>query len=225
MKKTAVVFAAIVAAVLSLSGIGQGAALAAPPKTALGGGSGILVLRGGNSAAACTVTAVGRPTSGQHRGQLIALTAGHCGNPGQQVLAESNPNRGPLGVISYSAADLDIAVIRLDPERVRPVRTVRGVTINRYSTKPISFPTIVCKEGRTTGNTCGVTWFSDGVGHFSQMCVVEGDSGSPVVVGDTLVGMVNAYYFVSCLGPETGTGMGPIIRRLNAIGYGGFKLA
>ncbi|MFZ2512155.1 MAG: serine protease [Gordonia sp. (in: high G+C Gram-positive bacteria)] len=223
MKKMAVVLAAIVATILSLT-VGVGSAQAAPPKTAIGGGSGILVLKGGNSAAACTVTAVGRPTSGPNQGQLIALTAGHCGRPGQSVLAESAQNRGVIGVFQQSWTDIDVGVIKLDSTRVRPVRTVGGVTIKRLNTTPITFPTIICKEGRTTGHTCGITWFSDSQAHFSQMCVIEGDSGSPVVVGDTLVGMVNAYYFVSCLGPETGTNMGTIIRRLNATGYNGFKV-
>ena len=222
MKKTGLVFAAVVAAILALSGIGLGTTQAAP-KTSLGGGSGILVLKGGNSAAACTVTTVGRPTSGPNRGKLIALTAGHCGKPGQRVLAEKAQNRGAIGTISQSYTDIDLAVIELDAAKVRPVSSVGGVTIKRISTKPVAFPTVICKEGRTTGHTCGVTWFSDGAAHFSQMCVIEGDSGSPVVVGNTLVGMVNAYYFVSCLGPETGTNMGTITKRLNRAGYNNFR--
>ncbi|MFM9376658.1 serine protease [Gordonia sp. VNK21] len=218
MKKMTVVFAAIVASVLALTGVGVGQTQAAP-KVAIGGGSGILVLKGGNSASACTVTTVGR----DDRGRLIAVTAGHCGVPGQSVLSERAQNRGVIGKVTRSASDIDVAVIELDANVVRPVRTVRGVTIKRISTKPVNFPTILCKEGRTTGHTCGVTWFSDGASHFSQMCVIEGDSGSPVVVGDTLVGMVNAYYFVSCIGPETGTSMGPILKRLARWGYTGFK--
>lgn len=219
MKKTAVIFAAIVAAILAFTGIGQGTAQAAP-MTALGGGSGILIPKGGNNAAACTVTAVGQSSQG-----LIALTAGHCGVAGQTVLSEKYPNRGSIGTITVSDKKLDVAIIKLDAAKVRPVSTVGGVTIKRISTKPIAFPTIICKQGRTTGNTCGITYFSEGGAHFSQMCVIEGDSGSPVVVGTTLVGMVNAYYFVSCLGPETGTNMGPIMSLLNARGYHNFKVA
>ncbi len=224
MKRTALVFAAVIAAILGLVAVGIGNAEAAP-KVNVGGGSGILTLRGGNSASACTVTAVGRPTSGAHKGRLIALTAGHCGRPGQVVLSERSPNRGPIGRFAAVNDNIDIGVIHLDAAKVRPVRTVRGVTIRSIDTRPVNFPTIVCKDGRTTGHTCGVTWFSDGVSHFSQMCVVEGDSGSPVVVGNRLVGMVNAYYFVSCIGPETGTNMGVIMKQLNRWGYGGFRVA
>nr|WP_040517412.1 trypsin-like serine protease [Gordonia neofelifaecis] len=219
MKKLTVLLAVVAAGLLSLVGLGTADAA---PKVPLGGGSGILVLKGGNSAAACTVTTVGRPTSGARKGQLIAVTAGHCGKPGQRVFSENFQSRGQIGTIVYSASDIDVAVIALN-SNVAPTRTVRGVTIRKVNTAPVQFPTILCKEGRTTGNTCGVTWFSDGDSHFSQMCVIEGDSGSPVVVGDQLVGMVNAYYFVSCLGPETGTNAKTILNRLNKIGYNNFK--
>ena len=60
--------------------------------------------------------------------------------------------------------------------------------------------------------------------HFSQICVIEGDSGSPVVVGDRLVGMVNAYYFVGCIGPETGTNIGPVLDYVKSTRYKGFSL-
>ncbi|MGY2063763.1 serine protease, partial [Nocardia gipuzkoensis] len=53
---------------------------------------------------------------------------------------------------------------------------------------------------------------------WSQMCVVEGDSGAPVVVGTTLVGMVNAYLAVACFGPEVGTNMDIITADMNARG-------
>ncbi|MBM7366436.1 hypothetical protein JOC45_001122 [Gordonia hydrophobica] len=219
MKKLTVLIAVIAAGLLSLVGVGIADAA---PKVPLGGGSGILVLQGGNKAAACTVTTVGRPKSGKHAGELIAVTAGHCGKAGQDVLSESFQNRGKIGKIVYSASDIDIAVIKLN-SNVAPLRTVRGVTIRKINTTPIQFPTVLCKTGRTTGKTCGVTWFSDSSAHFSQVCVVEGDSGSPVVVGDQLVGMVNAYYFVSCLGPETGTNARTILNRLTKVGYGDFK--
>ena len=32
-----------------------------------------------------------------------------------------------------------------------------------------------------------------------------------MVVGDRLIGMVNAYYYVGCIGPETGTNIKPIL--------------
>lgn len=210
---------AILAATV-LTGWGVGTASAAPAKARVGGGSGILVLKGGNSASACTLATIGRSKTGK----LIGLTAGHCGQPGQKVYSETYQNRGPIGVVTYSADDLDLAVIEFDATKVVPLRTVHGVTIRSVDPRAAQFPTIACKEGRTSGNTCGLVWFSDDVSHFSQMCVIEGDSGSPVVVGDRLVGMVNAYYVTACLGPETGTNIEPILKRVRSLpAYGGFK--
>ncbi len=185
--------------------LGEQASRSRPPGEDLprGGGSGILVLKGGNSAAACTLTTIGRSKTGK----LIGITAGHCGTPpGQKVYSETFQDRGQAGTITYSASDLDMAIIEMDASRVVPLRTVRGVTIRSVDPpRPIGFPpTIACKEGRTTGNTCGIAWFSEGDVHLSQLCVIEGDSGSPVVVGDRLVGMVNAYYFLGCFGRRPG---------------------
>ncbi|GAA3693362.1 trypsin-like peptidase domain-containing protein [Gordonia hankookensis] len=218
MRKLTALLAVLAATVLA--GWGAGIAHAAPAKVYLGGGSGILVLKGGSSAAACTLTTIGKSNTGK----LIGITAGHCGKPGQKVYSETFQDRGQAGTITYSASDLDIAVIEFNPAKVVPLRTVRGVTIRSVDTRPLAFPTIACKEGRTTGNTCGISWFSDGDAHFSQMCVIEGDSGSPVVVGDRLVGMVNAYYFVGCIGPETGTNIGPVLKRIGSLPqYRGYR--
>ncbi|MDL9944119.1 serine protease [Gordonia sp. ABSL11-1] len=219
MRKLTALLAVLAAVVLT--GWGAGSAVAAPAKIYLGGGSGILVLKGGNSAAACTLTTIGKSKTNK----LIGITAGHCGDPGQKVYSETFQDRGQAGTITYSASDLDIAVIEFNPAKVVPLRTVRGVTIRSIDTKPLAFPAVACKQGRTTGNTCGISWFSDGNAHFSQMCVIEGDSGSPVVVGDRLVGMVNAYYFLACIGPETGTNMAPILKRVGSLPqYGGFRV-
>lgn len=211
---------AVLAATL-LAGWGAGSAVAAPAKIYLGGGSGILVAKGGTTASACTLTTIGKSKTGK----LIGITAGHCGKPGQRVFSETQQDRGQAGTITYSASDLDIAIVEFNAAKVTPLRTVRGLTIRSLDTRPVSFPTVSCKVGRTTDKTCGVNWFSDGDVHFSQMCVIEGDSGSPVVVGDRLVGMVNAYYFAACIGPETGTNIGPILKRVSSLPqYGGFRL-
>ncbi|MFT4128048.1 MAG: serine protease [Gordonia sp. (in: high G+C Gram-positive bacteria)] len=218
MKKKLTVLVAVLAATV-LTGLGGiGSATAAPAKAFIGGGSGILVLEGGNSASACTLTTIGHGNNGD----LMGITAGHCGKPGQLVVSETFSERGVIGKITHSNSRDDIALIKFNPSKVVPLRTVRGVTIRRIDTRPISFPTIACKQGRTTGSTCGLSWFSDGDVHFTQICVIEGDSGSPVVVGDRLVGMVNAYYFFGCVGPETGTNIGPILDYVKSTSYGGF---
>ncbi|MFI5778392.1 S1 family peptidase [Nocardia sp. NPDC051570] len=195
----------------ALLGTGAGVAHADPAPPVLGGGSGIIV----NNEFECTVTTVGRDGAGR----LVGLTAGHCGDAGAQVVAEQARGAGVIGHFVYSNHDLDYAVIQFDEGRIIPVNRVGNVTITGLGA-PASFPAIVCKEGRTTGNTCGIAWGDvfQTQETWTQMCVVEGDSGAPVVVGTTLVGMVNAYLAVACFGPEVGTNMTAIMGDMNARG-------
>ncbi|WP_446223674.1 S1 family peptidase [Nocardia sp. IBHARD005] len=194
----------------ALLGTGAATAQAGPP--VIGGGSGIVI----DNAFECTVTTVGYDGAGR----LVGLTAGHCGDAGATVTAEVDRGYGEIGRFVHSNSELDYAVIEFTPGRITPVNRIGNVTITGIG-GPAQFPTIVCKEGRTTGNTCGITWgdvFQTNTETWSQMCVVEGDSGAPVVVGSTLVGMVNAYLAVACFGPEVGTNMNSIMNDINARG-------
>ncbi|MFI9507486.1 serine protease [Nocardia sp. NPDC052566] len=195
----------------ALLGTGAGSAQAADGAV-IGGGSGIII----DEQFECTVTTVGFDGGGR----LVGLTAGHCGDPGAKVYAEAARGAGQIGRFVYSNHDLDYAIIEFDPGKVIPVNRIGNVTITGIG-GPAQFPMIVCKEGRTTGNTCGLAWgdvFQTNVETWSQMCVVEGDSGAPVVVGTTLVGMVNAYLALACFGPEVGTTMSAIMGDINARG-------
>lgn len=209
-KAASAVFAVAMSA--ALLGTGAGAAGAAPGGPVIGGGSGIVV----DDTFECTVTTVGHDGAGR----LVGLTAGHCGDPGAKVYAESDRGHGAIGTFVQSNHQLDYAVIQFDPSRMTPVNQVGNSAISNVGAPP-QFPNIVCKEGRTTGNTCGIAWgdvFDSKMETWSQICVVEGDSGAPVVVGSTLVGMVNAYLALACFGPEVGTNMTSIMDDLNASG-------
>ncbi|WP_431953744.1 S1 family peptidase [Nocardia lijiangensis] len=195
----------------ALLGTGAGPSAAAPGPV-IGGGSGIII----DNMFECTVTTVGHDSAGR----LVGLTAGHCGDAGAQVYSEADRGAGVIGRFVYSNSELDYAVIQFDPGAITPVNRIGNVTITGIG-GPAQFPMIVCKEGRTTGNTCGVAYgdlFGTNVETWSQMCVVEGDSGAPVVAGTTLVGMVNAYLAIACFGPEVGTNMSAIMNDLNARG-------
>ncbi|WP_336084570.1 S1 family peptidase [Nocardia sp. SSK8] len=199
----------------ALIGTGAGASHAQPGPPVLGGGSGIVI----DNMFQCTLTTVGHDGAGR----LVGLTAGHCGDAGAAVAAEVDPGYGQIGRFVYSDPELDYAVIEFTPGRIVPVNRIGNVTITGVGA-PAQFPNIVCKEGRTTGNTCGVAWgdvFQTNMETWSQMCVVEGDSGAPVVIGSTLVGMVNAYLAVACFGPEVGTHMNAIMNDMNARGAQG----
>ncbi|MGY0502390.1 S1 family peptidase [Nocardia sp. FBN12] len=210
--KLAKVANAAFAVALGAALLGTGAATAQAGPPVIGGGSGIVI----DNAFECTVTTVGHDGAGR----LVGLTAGHCGDAGATVSAEVDRGYGEIGRFAYSNNELDYAVIEFTPGRITPVNRIGNVSITGVG-GPAQFPTIVCKEGRTTGNTCGITWgdvFQTNTETWSQMCVVEGDSGAPVVVGSTLVGMVNAYLAMACIGPEVGTNMNSIMDDVNARG-------
>lgn len=186
-------------------------AAAAPAQAAMGGGTGIIV--GGD--AACTLTTIGHDAAGR----LVGLTAGHCGDPGDSIVPEFGWNGTPVGTLVADYPDIDVAVLEFDPAVVAPVNHVGAMTITGTGS-PAAFPTVACKEGRTTGVTCGVTWLTDQVRDetWTQICVMEGDSGAPVVVGTTLVGMINAYLEVPCLSPTVGTDIVAAMNTINAAG-------
>ncbi|MFD4295313.1 S1 family peptidase [Rhodococcus sp. NPDC058505] len=206
-KKCAVLFA-MVAALFGFLGVGVSAAASPAP---LGGGSGIIV----GDEALCTLTAIGRDSADR----LVGITAGHCGEPGYSIVPEHRQDAGTVGRIVGKNRSLDYAVIEFDPAKVAPVNRVGNVTITTVGA-PAAFPDVVCKQGLRTGNTCGVVWGDLLASNetWTQMCVIEGDSGSPVVRGTTLVGMVNAYVGVACLGPELGTDIDAVLADLNAHG-------
>lgn len=210
-RRLAVAFAMAVALV---GGSGAGVAVAAPPVT-LGGGSGITLGDGGGDIFDCTLTTIGYDNAGR----LVGLTAAHCGSPGMTVKAEYDIGAGSVGSIVSVNEMLDYAVIQFDHGKVVPVNRVGNVTITGVGA-PAGFPNIACKEGRTTGNTCGIVW-GDVFGSqetWTQVCVVEGDSGAPLVVGTTLVAMVNAYLLAPCVGPEVGTNIDVILGDMNVRG-------
>ncbi|MFB8282356.1 serine protease [Nocardia colli] len=207
VSRTALVFAAASAAAL----LGTPSATADATPT-VGGGSGILV----DSRVGCTLTTIGRDNAQR----LVGLTAGHCGAPGATVVVEGDPAGAAVGRFAYTDHTLDYAVIEFDEQRVTPVNHVGGTTITEMG-GPAQFPAIVCKRGSTSGTSCGVVWGdvrATATETWTQMCVMKGDSGAPVVIGSTLVGMVNAYLGVGCFGPEVGTNISTIMNDLNARG-------
>lgn len=128
-------------------------------------------------------------------GDLIGFTSAHCGGPGAQIAAEGAENAGPVGIMVAGNDGLDYAVIKFDPAKVTPVAVFNGFAINGIGPDP-SFGQIACKQGRTTGNSCGVTW---GPGEspgtlVMQVCGGPGDSGAPVTVDNLLVGMIHGAF-------------------------------
>jgi len=162
-------------------------AAAADVRIPMGGGAGIVI----NTDTFCTLTTIG----GDAAGELIGFTSAHCGGPGAQVAAEGAENAGILGTMVAGNDTLDYAVIKFDPAKVTPVANYNGFPINGVGPDP-AFGQIACKQGRTTGNSCGVTW---GPGQdpgtiVMQVCGRPGDSGGPVTVNGLLVGMIHGAF-------------------------------
>ncbi|TDH56272.1 S1 family peptidase [Mycobacterium talmoniae] len=180
--------AALVAlAAVAAPGWPTGPARAADNKVALGGGAGIVV----DVDTLCTLTTIGHDNTGA----LIGFTSAHCGGPGASVAAEGAEGNGPVGTMVAGNDNLDYAVIRFDPAKVNPVANFDGFAINGIGPDP-AFGQVACKQGRTTGNSCGVTW---GPGQdpgtiVMQVCGQPGDSGGPVTVNNMLVGMIHGAF-------------------------------
>ncbi|MGB3893521.1 hypothetical protein [Mycolicibacter sinensis] len=161
--------------------------VSADAKVLMGGGAGIVV----DGDTMCTLTTIGHDKTGA----LIGFTSAHCGGPGAQVAAEGVEANGTIGHMVAGNDDLDYAVIEFDPDKVTPVSNFGGFIIGGIGPDP-SFGQIACKQGRTTGNSCGVTW---GPGQdpgtiVMQVCGRPGDSGGPVVVNNMLVGMIHGAF-------------------------------
>ncbi|OBF51871.1 peptidase [Mycobacterium sp. 852002-53434_SCH5985345] len=180
-------FAAAIAAVLLVLVGCPARAAAADVRIPMGGGAGIVI----NGDTMCTLTTIG----GDAAGELIGFTSAHCGGPGAQVAAEGAENAGVLGTMVAGNDNLDYAVIKFDPAKVTPTANYNGFAINGLGPDP-AFGEIACKQGRTTGNSCGVTW---GPGQdpgtiVMQVCGQPGDSGAPVTVNNLLVGMIHGAF-------------------------------
>jgi len=163
-----------------------GGTAGAAEKVVLGGGSGITI----DGDAHCTLTAIGTDV----RGDLIGFTSAHCGGPGALVAPESDEALVVGEMVAGNEA-LDYAVIRFDPALVTPTNNVEGFVIDGLGPDP-AFGQVACKLGRTTGQSCGVTW---GPGQdpgtiVNQVCGAPGDSGAPVTVNNKLVGMIHGAY-------------------------------
>ncbi|MCT1425132.1 S1 family peptidase [Corynebacterium sanguinis] len=139
-----------------------------------------------NGSAMCTIAAAGYDAAGR----MVAVTAGHCGSEGQSVISADALGVGESGRIAAVNRQLDYAVIELYPN-AEVSRTYNGVTVNHLGAAPRAFGQVVCKSGYASAQTCGVTWIDDGHTNLNQVCAMQGDSGAPLLAGDSLVGIIN----------------------------------
>ncbi|MFB7470656.1 trypsin-like peptidase domain-containing protein [Kitasatospora sp. NPDC056184] len=196
----------------------------------------------------CTLTAVGRDAAGNLVGLTNAhclIDAQGTKLVGEQIYRDTSPagtalapadvnasrpdlETGAIGTVTYVSTPnnllstgpkgLDYAVIKLDESRVAPTATVGSVTITSIGAPPAN-GTRMCKQGHRTGLTCGIKLGTNGIWFTHLVFTNSGDSGSPVVDGQTLVG--NAF------GAQHSSPILSIIDEMNAVGGvgAGFHLA
>lgn len=182
--------AAVMAGATAL--VAPAAAQAAVP---VGGGTPVLV----NGTAGCTITAAGFDSSGAP----VAFTAAHCSDRiDSPVILRGNEGAGVIGTIATRNEILDYSVIRLNPGVAFPVRQA-GVTGRAPAPE---FGDIVCKDGMTTGHSCGITWQREGARFWSQACAGFGDSGGPMTKDGRLVGLVSGGHMPPAAGPVGSVG-------------------
>ncbi|QGU03958.1 S1 family peptidase [Corynebacterium comes] len=181
----------------------------------------------------CTLGAAGTDA----QGRKVAITAGHCGQPGDQVWSADSWQVGPTGTVVASNQLYDYSVIELG-SNAEVTRSYNGVTVNSVG-GPVAPGDILCKQGVATGNTCGNVWSVDEELQVSQVCAMVGDSGAPVLAGDRMVGMVSGGVWgdqrLSCQSPLQGQlfmptasiAMDAVLADVNARGGvgAGFRLA
>lgn len=186
----------------------------------LGGGMKVTT----NGTGWCSMGSVGYDDNGR----MVGLIAGHCmTEPGAPVMlcanqvqdffnTECGEDKRVLGHYSTTTISsgydtttneivdwtLDYAVIELDPAAVTLTNmTPHGLAINKIGPHPKVLDT-VCKDGSRTGKSCGPAGQVDNNSINTWGYAWFGDSGSPALVGDGLVG------FTSTLAPNV---LGPFV--------------
>lgn len=224
-------FMAILGSIALVAGLFVGAgSAAAAPTVPVGPGTGFYPQGGVPIAqAGCTINSVGRDSANR----LVAITAGHClqnlapGTPvfktvGQQQIGTVTANKAytpPAGggiITPPSQTTLDYGVLQLDENVVIPSRVSESGRLTTASVGDAGLFQIGCKEGISTGHTCGLI-IGQGPIHYNTFGVSgPGDSGAPFVVGTKLVGLTVG------INPSTGqfqyNKITPVLAAINANG-------
>lgn len=123
------------------------------------------------------------------QGNKIAITAGHCGNPGDPVLSLDAGEAGKIGTY-VRAGYPDYGVIKLRND-VRLSRTYGRVSIAQLGGAIPGTWQPACKTGISTGTSCGPVLAISGPYILAHICGSFGDSGGPLYAGNRLIGIVN----------------------------------
>lgn len=203
-------------------------------KAYIGGGSGIKF--GTIAPDACTLTTIGNDSAGN----LVGITVGHCAEAAKttsndpnfaDVRGENDPDAGVIGTVVYhkfsggtanytNPANRDYAVIKFDKTKVVPLKTVGRTTINGVAATTPPWWSNVCKEGRTTAQTCGMVTGTNKYEVKSFAFSAGGDSGAPLVntSDGKLVGYVQRPEGIPMLSATVSLAIQPVLADITSRG-------
>ncbi len=130
----------------------------------------------------CTATVAGYDAAAN----AVAITAGHCGVPGDEVRSGDDPDGTVIGTFVRGGAQ-DNGIILLN-DSAQVTDTYNAVTVSSLGG---AAPSTVCKTGITTGTSCGPSVVQLGDDLATHLCAAHGDSGAPVYAGDRLIGVLS----------------------------------
>lgn len=135
----------------------------------------------------CTMSVVGTDAAGNK----VGISAAHCisHEPDGTVVRHWTPwngKRQPIGEIAYRNDALDYVVIDLYDD-VRLSSVGPGARIDHQG--PAGPEGVVCKDGQTSGVTCGAVTRQGDTRIYNLAFVGPGDSGGPLYQDDGWVGI------------------------------------
>lgn len=133
----------------------------------------------------CTLAVAGTDAEGRK----VGITAGHCGEVGDEVSSADSWQVGPSGTVAATNGYYDYALVEFG-SNAELTRSYNGVNVDELGGGVAQGDT-VCKHGVATGSDCAVTWTANEEVHVSQLCAMNGDSGAPVLRDGRLVGFVS----------------------------------
>ena len=143
-------------------------------------------------------------------GNKVAITAGHCANPGTPVTSGDAPEAGRIGTYVRTGSP-DYGVIKLN-NNVRLTNTYGRASIGQLGGAVPATLQQICKTGISTGTSCGPVIGVDGPYLLAHLCGSHGDSGGPIYAGNRLVAIVNGGLgnLPSCTTPLQGPVHAPV---------------
>lgn len=148
----------------------------------------------------CTLTVAGHDAAGR----AVGITAGHCGNVGEQVSSADSWQVGPTGTVVDKNESMDYSVIEFN-ENAEVSKSYNGVTAHGVG-GTVAPGEVACKRGLATGTTCGMVLLNNnGPVQVNQVCAMVGDSGAPLFKRGRVVGLITGGTGpVSCRTPWQG---------------------